>query len=350
MRDELRDSAQVAGHHGNAAAERFQRGEPEALLLAGEQEDVGGGDQFLEAVLLAEERDAALQAHLPQHPLRGRALRTVSHHHQAAGTVTVDLGEDGDHVGDALHRPEVGDVDEHRLVVTQGGEERAQAGAVSHRGIAGGVHEVGDDVDGDALGNVEAPPRRAAQVGRRHRHRVASRDGEARNRQVAGVDSHQRGVRPVQRGDDSRRLVAQHLARHPRGGGVGHRVVDVQDVQALVAGDLDHLGGQRDGIGAGLLERRVVALRHLVEDDFPVRAMEAYRQVPSNEVDAVAPVRHRKANLRGDHAAATEGWKAGDGHVERGVHVRDGKNRGLAKLFLRKWSSGSASPNASRRM
>ena len=105
----------------------------------------------------------------------------------------------------------------------------------------------------------------------RHRgHRVALHDAEARGLEVAGVVADQRDVGAVERGDHLERLRRQDLARQDRGDRVGHRVVDVQEVEAVLARHLDHLGGERQLVGR-VLEQRVLRHHHLVEEEARAR-------------------------------------------------------------------------------
>jgi hypothetical protein len=66
---------------------------------------------------------------------------------------------------------------------------------------------------------------------------------------VAGVLAEQRRVRAVQGRDDAGLLAGrEHRPREDRGGGVRHRVVDVQDVEAMLAAHRRHAHRERQGV------------------------------------------------------------------------------------------------------
>ena len=109
---------------------------PKLSCSLGSRKTSDGGEQLDEVLLLAQEGHAA-----PPGPARAgwrsAAERSgpspiISSRH---GQLAVDLGEDGHHVADALDRPEVRDVDEHRLGVSAG-PGRARAGTPRGRSRA----------------------------------------------------------------------------------------------------------------------------------------------------------------------------------------------------------------------
>ena len=62
VRDQFRHAAHARGDRRHAAGHGFERGQPEGLHFAGQQQHVVLGDQALDVVLLAEERDAGFNA------------------------------------------------------------------------------------------------------------------------------------------------------------------------------------------------------------------------------------------------------------------------------------------------
>ena len=69
-------------------------------------------------------------------------------------------------------------------------------------------------------------------------------------------------------------LLAQHLARHPRGLGVGDGVVTVDHLDAVILDQLDQLVGQVERVGL-MLEQRVVDDLDLVEVEAFLGGVEA---------------------------------------------------------------------------
>src|SRR5216684_8006267 len=111
--DDLRDAPDARGHHRNPAAQRFQRGQTEALDLAGEKEDVAVLEDLQKIQLLAHERHGAGEIELLNETLDSRPLRAVSDEHEQRGDRPVDLGEDVNHILDPLEWTEVRIVDQH---------------------------------------------------------------------------------------------------------------------------------------------------------------------------------------------------------------------------------------------
>ena len=110
------------------------------------------------------------------------------------------------------------------------------------------------------------------QVLRHRRHGVRALEGVAYGRAVADVAAEERRVRPVQRRDDPRAVRRrQHRLGEDRRRGVRHGVMDVEDVQAVVAADLGHLHRERQGV-VRVLEQPVVVDHHgMVEEARRVR-------------------------------------------------------------------------------
>ncbi len=108
------------------------------------------------------------------------------------------------------------------------------------------------------------------------------------------------------------------LPRQQRGRRVGDRVVDVEEVQALLLGDLEHPRSQGDGVGR-VLEEGVLDDRHEVDVDVVVVHI-LYRNRPlvGYEMDLVPPISEFETQPGGEDAAPADGRIAGypDSHPE----------------------------------
>jgi len=76
--DEFGYSSDAGGDGGCLASHGFEGGEAEGLHLAGHEHEVGEGKEFVNAVLLAEEVDAVVNAEGVGEPFGCGAVGTVS--------------------------------------------------------------------------------------------------------------------------------------------------------------------------------------------------------------------------------------------------------------------------------
>ena len=93
------------------------------------------------------------------------------------------------------------------------------------------------------------------------------REGVADGRTAAGVAADEGGVGAVEGGDDARLLLRrEHGAGEDGGGGVGDGVMDVENIEAMIAADFGHFDGERQGV-IGVFEEAVVVDADGVEVD-----------------------------------------------------------------------------------
>ena len=95
--------------------------------------------------------------------------------------------------------------------------------------------------------------------------------------------------------------LAEHLLGEEAGDRVRDRVVDVEELEAVLARHLGHLHREREVVRR-VLEQRVARDVHLVEADVLLEVAEAERQAVGDEVDVVAAARELLAEL-GRHRA-----------------------------------------------
>jgi len=91
---------------------------------------------------------------------------------------------------------------------------------------------------------------------------------------------------------------------------VGNGVVDVQNIEAVLLGDLRHARGKGQAVGR-VLEERIVGDLHFVIEDVGALA-EADGVRVGDEMDLVAAVGQLQSELRGDDAAAAVGGVTSD--------------------------------------
>jgi hypothetical protein len=115
----------------------------------------------------------------------------------------------------------------------------------------------------------------------------------------------------VQRRHHRQRVRLQDGAGEDRRHRVGHRVVHVHEVELVVAGDLDDLGGERQRVGR-VLEERIVRHHHLVVEEprlgrRRLEQRQARRERVADDVHLVAAGGERHGELGGDDAGAAVG-------------------------------------------
>ena len=114
--DQLGYAADAGCDGGNLAGHGLKRGQAEGFKLAGHHHQVGQRKKLVDAILLAQEMDAVLDAEVVRQPLGGGAVGPVADQDQLRGNFARHLREDLDHVDDALDGPEVRQVNQDGFV------------------------------------------------------------------------------------------------------------------------------------------------------------------------------------------------------------------------------------------
>ena len=318
----LRQSAHAAGDHRHARGQRLQGDQPERLALARQQQQVRTAQVRRHVVDHADQANAVQHAELARQVGGRPKIGTVADQHQPRRLLGHHPREHADHVGDALDRPVVRDVHDHRHALATGsGPSVARPRGGLGVPVVAGIDEVGDHLD--RPGDVEHARGLRAQRVRHGRDRVGALDAEGGHRPEAVVASDQGDVGAVQRGHHlevqlRRDLLGQDRRRRER-----YRVVDVQDPQAMRSRHLRQLGGQRQRVGE-LLEQRILLDRDLVKADPRRQHAQAQRRRVAHERHRVAALGQPQAQLGCNHAAAAMGRVAGDAysHGESGADGR----------------------------
>ena len=122
----------------------------------------------------------------------------------------------------------------------------------------------------------------------------------------------------------------EHRLREDRGRRVRHRVVDVEDVEAVVAAHLGHLDREGQRV-VGVLEEAVVVDHDRVEEEPGRVRRQPERPLVADEVRLVAPAGELLAERGGEDAAAADRGIAGDADLEgpAGLH---GQKRRAARV------------------
>jgi hypothetical protein len=100
--DDFGDAADVGSDDGDFASHSFKGGEAERFELRGEKEKIGGGEFFVNIVLLAEEVDVFLQAIFADEEFGGAAVWAVADEDEFCWHRAANDGENLDDVGEAL--------------------------------------------------------------------------------------------------------------------------------------------------------------------------------------------------------------------------------------------------------
>ena len=306
---QFRQAAGVGADHGDTAAHGLQGRQAEALLFAGQQIQVGTGQDPVHPLLFSQEHHAVLQAQFPGQLLHGDALRSFPHQQQLALDPAPHLGVHADDVPDALDRPEIRDVGDDLLVVL---DEFADVAVAVPPAEPVYVDEIGDHPD--VLVHVEQGQRIALQGLGHRRDALALLDAEPGDPVEGLVAPHEGDIGAVEGRDDLDVPVAQHVPRQEGAGGVGNGVVHVQDVQFRLGGHIGHLRREREGVRR-ILEQRIGHHLHVVEGDVLVVFLQAEGDRIAHEMDHVPLPGQRLSQFGGDGAASSVGGIAGDADV-----------------------------------
>ncbi|MGC4081628.1 MAG: hypothetical protein QM736_05820 [Vicinamibacterales bacterium] len=181
--------------------------------------------------------------------------------HELEGQARLQQRHDVEQQVDALQRPEIRQMQQHRFV---GRESEFTTDLIAAMGRRVRLEEIVHDFD-RTLHAEQADGFRAHEF-RDRRDRVGMFQGVADRRTVAGIAAEQRGVGAVERGDDAQPVfLVQHRAGEHCGGGVRHGVVNVQQVERVLFRHLGHLHRERQRV-VGVFEEVVAVDRDRVED------------------------------------------------------------------------------------
>ncbi len=227
------------------------------------------------------------------------------------------------------------------------GERPAQVGCVAPA-MDGAVEKIRDHAD--VVLDAKLPVRVGLEAFGDSRDAVRLLDAEGHGFRIRAVAAEQRDVGAVQRRDDLGHTGAtsgrQDLARQIPRGRVRDRVVRVDDLELLVARDLDDLVGERQEV-LRFAEQRIGRRFDPVEEQARLVLAEPGRHVAAQDVDAMAARRERLAELGRDDAAAADRRVADDPdvHVSRRGHP---SRRPPRRRPLRKIGSRTTKPSAQR--
>src|SRR5258708_5368559 len=93
----------------------------------------------------------------------------------------------------------------------------------------------------------------------------------------------------------------------------------VEQIQSLVSAHFDHLGGQRERIGA-VIEQGIVAYLHRMKENVFEKAIEPEGDLVADEMNPMPALGHRQADLGGNHAATAKRRIAGHPDAKATAH------------------------------
>jgi len=240
-----------------------------------------------------------------------RTIRAIANQQQLGRNLLAHAVEDFDHVENALHRAEVREVYQKPLVV--GDVFAALFHPFRLALIVVAVHEVGNDFD--VVLDVEDFQRAGAQVLRDGGDAVALLDGKTGDRKIGAVQSDQRDVGAVQRGDKrqiaARRSGRQHLLGEHRAHRMRDGVMDVQQIEFVELRNLGHARGQRQ-IVRRIFEQRVPRDLDLVIVNIRLGAGQTDGLRIGDEMNLMAAAGQFQSEFGGHDTAAAVSWITGD--------------------------------------
>ena len=189
--------------------------------------------------------------------------------------------------------PEVGGVHEDAFAV--GGDDLAE-GVDGLLVKAAGVDKIIDDLD--LFFDVEDLVGLVAEVLGDGGDGVGLVDGEGDDGGECLVASDERDIGSVEGGDDgdaAAALCLHDLLGQIGGGGVGDRVVDMEEVEVVVGDHVDH-GAGKGGFVRGVVEERIGGHADLMVEDVCVEFIEADGLLIGNKMHLVAFVRQALPN------------------------------------------------------
>ncbi len=166
------------------------------------------------------------------------------------------------------------------------------------------IDEIGDDLDGAA--DVEFGDGAILEVAGDGSDGVTLLDGEAGDGEVAAVAADEGDIGAVEGGDEREAAGrSEHGTSEEGADRMRDGVMDVEEVEASVFGDLGHFGGEGEGVGR-MIEERIGSNLDFVEEDASCGEVsgitEANGDGVADEMDFVAASGQLHAELRGDDA------------------------------------------------
>src|SRR6266566_5449236 len=145
MLDDFGDAADACGDDGNFASHCLKSRKAEGFELRRKQKKIGGGELFVDGVLLAEKEDVFLETKFADEVFGSTAIRAVPDKDEFRGHFGAHNGENFNGVSDALDGTKIREVHEDGFAVggPLGGKTFVSGAVVE---IA--VHEIGNDFDG----------------------------------------------------------------------------------------------------------------------------------------------------------------------------------------------------------
>jgi len=314
VRDQFRQPARVGGDRRHSARHRLQGDETEAFLLRRQKQQIGERENLRHFLLFSEEHDAVPEAEF--HYLRADdgQIRPFADEQQTGGQRLIHLAEHLDDVADPFDRPEVRNV--HQNFLVRRGVFGTQHGTVA-RVVFPLIHKIVGQVDRplDLQERAGFPNQIAGHRG----HRVAFVDRETDQVGERRFLRQNRDVRTVQRRHDLE-MIPDHLAGEKRAHRVRQRIVDMQHIQLLHAGDRRHLAGQRE-IVRRMPEHVIIGHFHFVKKNVSVKPAEAKRNAVGDKMHLVAAFGQQFAEFGRDDAGTAERRVAGDADFELLIHA-----------------------------
>ncbi len=147
-------------------------------------------------------------------------------------------------------------------------------------------------------------------------HAVALLDAESNDRVEGRLHADQGDIGSMERRDGRDAAIAQHLPREKGAGCMRNRVVDVEQVEVVLEGDLDELRGEAQRVGR-VVEDGVVVGEDLMEVHVLGESLQADGRRVADEVDVAPSRRHRESQLRRDDPAPPVAGVADDSDCRR---------------------------------
>ncbi len=305
VHNDLRQAPHIRCNNGHAARHGLEGHQPEALRLAGQEEQVRRAEERSHVI---HHPDVAHCLYQPQgfdELTRLSVFRPVSNQDEPRIHFLPHPGEDAHHVPQPFQGPEVRDVHEGDLSVRglfwNAGD---RVGVMSRR-----VHEVIDDVD--LFPDGELAVGLIPQICGDRGHGIGLFDGELHDGLEGRTGADQGDVGAMQRGDDFQVQLRRDLPGQDGGRGKRNGVVDVHDLQLVGAGHLHHLCREGQAVRE-LLQEGMIVLVHLVVTDAGRQLAQPQRVRVADERNRMAPFCQVLAQLGGHHAASPGGRVAAD--------------------------------------
>ena len=298
---------------------RLENAEPEAFRLRGVETRVGGGEVVFDVYDVFAHDDPVARGYCVDQMLV-LAKRIACEDEQPLRTFTAHRGKGGEQQIDALQWPHVRRMDDQEFVFT---DSELAPHIFARTDLFRWNEEVRNDVD--RVIQPKSSQRLAAQAFGDRRDCVRFRQRVLNRVAIARILAQQRGVRAVQRGDDLRgaRWPAEHLHREVGRGCMRHGVMNVEDVEVMLACDVSHLHRERQCV-IRIFEKPVLIHHDLMEKDAGLRHVESHGLGRAEEMNVVPSAREFGAERGRENPASANERITGDADAERsaGSHVR----------------------------